>query len=110
MDLQLIETLEYYDTIQLFIGVDQVASFYICMLVEQNDLEDTYLCASISMKRLKEFKAGKIDLRELFVVPESRDRMHCIETENASYGTHTLYKIDYNKIPRSWFPSKGRTK
>jgi len=59
------ETLYYYDTVQIFIGVDRYETRYICLLVEIKEPSDIYLCTPCSPSDVKQFVSGEIDLLQI---------------------------------------------
>lgn len=63
------QILLYYDTIQLFVGLDGVQTRYLCMLYADND-QDKYISIKISTNKLALLFSGQIDLRSLYLNPE----------------------------------------
>lgn len=63
------QILLYYDTVQLFVGLDGVQTRYLCMLYD-DDGEDKYIAIKISTAKLSTLLTGKIDLRSLYLSPE----------------------------------------
>lgn len=63
------QILLYYDTIQLFVGLDGVQTRYLCMLYSDDD-QDKYIAIRISVNKLALLLSGKIDLRSLYTSPE----------------------------------------
>ena len=63
------QILLYYDTIQLFVGLDAVQTRYLCMLYADND-QDKYLAIRTSTNKLASLFSGQIDLRSLYLNPE----------------------------------------
>lgn len=63
------QILLYYDTVQLFIGVDCVKTYYLCILYEEM-AEDRYLAIKISPSKLSLLLTGSEDLRVLYLNPE----------------------------------------
>lgn len=62
--------LDYCDVVQLFVARDVFDTIYICLLYEDQPM-CRYTGIRISLKRLAEFYTGRIDLRMLFVEPET---------------------------------------
>lgn len=63
--------LEYYDGIQLFIGLDPFGASYIFLLVFDNEeRRERYLGVRISEQRINDLKHNSISLRSIFIQPE----------------------------------------
>lgn len=63
--------LEYYDGIQLFIGLDSFGASYICLLVFDDEVGyERYLGVRISKKRINDLKHNVISLRSVYTQPE----------------------------------------
>jgi len=58
-------TLFYYDGPQVFEARDGIGGHYIAVLVEPQDGLDSYLVAGVAPERLRQFRAGTLDLRTL---------------------------------------------
>ena len=73
----------YYDTIQLFIGVDSVKTRYLCLLFDNSEV-DKYIGIRISQERLSLLLSGNIDLRETYINSEIKNEyiifIECDET------------------------------
>lgn len=65
------DVLEWYDGIQLFLGIDQLGNSYICLLVEQKDVD--YLAVRVNYKVLECLLNNRIDLRELYLNPPQEE-------------------------------------
>lgn len=63
------QILLYYDTIQVFIGADQIGTNYLCMLYDDNET-DRYIAIRVSKQRLAGLLCGKTDLRSIYLEPE----------------------------------------
>lgn len=63
------QILLYYDTIQLFVGLDRVQTRYLCMLYDDKG-EDRYISIKITASKLSLLFSGNIDLRSLYLNPE----------------------------------------
>ncbi|MGC1376995.1 MAG: DUF6575 domain-containing protein [Anaerolineales bacterium] len=98
-------TLIYYDGVQLFTGKDQLGTQYICLLVEQGDQGDRFLCAPISQGKLSAFYHSGVDLRDIFIFPES-DELFLIETEDILQKNLELQAV-VEPVPEGWLPDTG---
>jgi len=58
-------TLFYYDGPQVFEARDAIGGHYVGVMVEPQGGEDRYLVAGVAPERLRQFRAGTIDLRSL---------------------------------------------
>ena len=58
-------TLFYYDGPQVFEARDSIGGHYVAVLVEAQDGEESYLVAGVAPERLRQFRAGTLDLRTL---------------------------------------------
>ena len=97
------ETLIYYDGIQLFLAEDQLGTKYICMLVEEGEKADKYICAPSSKSRIETLLVGDLDLRSVFKAPEIEEL--CI-VEAASGDLTNLYttSLMLKDLPANWLP------
>jgi hypothetical protein len=60
-------TLFYYDGSQVFEARDAIGGHYVAVMVEPQDGLDRYLVAGVEPERLRQFRAGLLDLRSLLV-------------------------------------------
>ncbi|MBI3871001.1 MAG: hypothetical protein HY299_20925 [Verrucomicrobia bacterium] len=58
-------TLFYYDGPQVFEARDAIGGHYVAVMVEPENAEDRYLVAGVEPERLRQFRAGLLDLRGL---------------------------------------------
>jgi hypothetical protein len=58
-------TLFYYDGLQVFEARDAIGGHYVGVMVEPEDGQDRYLVAGVEPERLRQFRAGSLDLRSL---------------------------------------------
>lgn len=68
--LQISQILVYYDVPEIFIATDEVATKFLCLLVNLDSQSILYVATPISINRLIEFINGRVELREIFVNPE----------------------------------------
>jgi hypothetical protein len=100
------DILIYFDGPQLFVGEDQVNTNYLCLLVAQYKEKDKFLCVPISKEKLKSFKLGEIDLKNLYSSPPTEE-LYLIETESIMNECIEMRKIELQDVPESWFPGEG---
>lgn len=60
-------TLFYYDGPQVFEARDAIGGHYVGVMVEPLDGKDRYLVAGVEPERLRQFRAGLLDLRNLLI-------------------------------------------
>jgi hypothetical protein len=65
--IQHTSTLFYYDGSQVFEARDAIGGHYVAVMVEPENGKDRYLVAGVEPERLREFRAGLLDLRNLLV-------------------------------------------
>lgn len=99
-------TLCYYDGPQLFLAHDQSRTPYLCLLVENADEFDRFLCVPVSEVRLREFYEGRIDLRQIYAEPECKELYYADFVDNFDAEMH-LVPIQYNDLPEEWLPEAG---
>ena len=58
-------TLFYYDGPQVFEARDAIGGHYVAVMVEPQNGQDRYLVAGVEPERLRQFRAGWVDLRSL---------------------------------------------
>ena len=60
-------TLFYYDGPQVFEARDTIGGHYVSLMVEPQNGQDRYLVAGVEPERLRQFRAGLLDLRDLLI-------------------------------------------
>lgn len=99
--LSYLETLVFYDRPLVFTARDQVGAVFVCLLVEEGQVE-RYLCVPVSRERLAKLLDGRLDLREVFVSPETAE---LFEGESASGDISALsVSLREGAAPDSWLP------
>lgn len=98
------ETLIYYDGPQLFSAYDQFRTPYLCLLVEQDDDADQFLCVPISPTRLELFYQGRIDLRTIYDAPESAELFY-VQIGNEERETYPLFSLA--EVSTEWLPDSN---
>lgn len=102
----LLETIIFYDTPQVFTALDQFGSTYLCLLVEEGDQQDKYLCTPASHTVLTNLTEGLLDLREVFEHPELTEYF-VVQAESGDLSSMAASTIDPGSIPVSWLPDPG---
>jgi hypothetical protein len=74
--IQHIQTLFYYDGPQVFEARDAIGGHYVAVMVEPENEHDRYLVTGVAPEQLREFRAGKLDLRSLML--EGGDGSWCL--------------------------------
>ncbi len=69
--LKIMQILVYYDIPEIFIATDEVGTKFICLLVDDDKDSILYISTAISSKRLSHFINGSVDLRDIYVHPET---------------------------------------
>lgn len=98
-------TLFYYDGPQLITATDPVGTKYLCMLAEELEDRDKFLCVQISSARLIAFEAGEVDLLQIFRNPEAGD----LYEGDAEYSADefSLTAKPAQQISEDWYPQEG---
>ncbi len=65
--IEITEILEYYDGIQTFAARDPIGGHYVGQMTETVGDHDRYAVVGVRPKRLKDLRAGKVDLRTLLL-------------------------------------------
>jgi hypothetical protein len=66
-------TLFYYDGPQVFEARDMIGGHYVAVMVEPKNGHDRYLVAGVAPERLRQFRAGTLDLRSLLAEAGAED-------------------------------------
>lgn len=82
--LKIERILDYCDVPQLFVARDVFDTIYICLLYEDEPV-CRYTAVRISSGRLTAFLSGQIDLRMLFVEPETPDEYFDVVFSDGTY-------------------------
>ena len=95
--------LDYCDVPQLFTARDTFDALYLCLLYD-----DTSACCytgiRISVSRLNDFMVNKVDLRQLFLNPESRGEYFDVIYQE---GTYHKALLPETILPEDKLPSEG---
>jgi hypothetical protein len=67
-------TLVDYDGPQLFVGLDQIGTQYVCLATKEGKHSIQFICTPLSNSRLENFLEGELDLRDMILNPETGER------------------------------------
>lgn len=95
--------LEYYDHPQLLTARDSFDTLYLCLLYDDFSTCQ-YTAIRISAKRLNDFISGKLDLRNMFLMPENEQEYFDIEFDNNQY---ILSNSSFKEIPEERLPHQN---
>lgn len=71
--IQYTKTLFYYDGPQIFEGRDSIGGHYIAVMLESEGDSGRYMVVGVAPEKLRQFRAGALDLRSLLEVREQDD-------------------------------------
>lgn len=107
IQLTLDRILDYCDGIQIFTAQDAIGCNYLYLLYDDTTPQgDIYLGAQLSDQRLRDFVAGKADLRDLYVYPEEDNVHYRVEVRNSQI---FAYSIERSGITEDMLPLPGYT-
>ncbi len=95
----------YYDLPQLFVGVDQVGTKYISLLVDSIDSVAKYLTKPVAVSELMDLVTGRVELRSL--LRESRMNAWYYLDSADDRDFKPLTQIAYSEIPDKYWPDVG---
>ena len=95
--------LDYCDGAQLFVGRDSFGTSYLCLLFSDEPAAK-YTAIRISKKRIDSFLAGTLDLREIFLNPETPQEYYDVLTES---GSLVLERSSLKSLPEERLPEAG---
>lgn len=101
--LQILQILVYYDIPEIFIATDEVGTKFLCLLVDFDEEIVLYISTPISINRLTEFINGRVELRDIFVNPETNQ----IYSFNNVSETIEADLIDGINLPEEYLPEIG---
>ena len=104
--LSYLEALVYYDGVQVFLGQDQFGARYVCTLVEQSDLRDTYLCAPVAATMLPSLLQGELDLKQVYTNTETKELL-TIESVSGELEDLDSNPLTVTEVPDAWLPQSG---
>lgn len=100
------DSLVFYDVLLVYIAEDQFTTKYVCTLIEQTEAHDKYLCSPVSNSRLARLLEGSLELRQIYVDPES-DEMLVVESPNGELQDLTGRSVFREQILPEWLPQSG---
>lgn len=103
--LTYVRTLIYFDGPQLFVAEDRIGTNYLCLIADEIDDVDQFLCMPLSSSRLREIEQGNLELRAAFLEPEIGDLY--TGSERSANNTLTLTVSVDNEVPEDWYPQEG---
>ena len=98
--IKVVEILEYYDMIQLFIGKDIDNNRYVCVLYDDTPVPK-YFGVKLTKDRLQSFCKKEVDLRSLYIEPESKDDLYIVtkNVTSVSFDEYGLYSFkDFDEV------------
>jgi len=101
--LHILQILVYYDVPEIFIATDEVGTKFLCLLVDVDNESILHISTPISTNRLNEFINGRVDLRDVFVNPETNEIYSFDEIAEIIYAS--LY--DGIELPEEFLPEFG---
>ena len=100
------DTLAYCDGVQVFAGRDSIGGRYVGVWVEAAADADRYLVAGVAPERLREFRAGGVDLRTLLLDARGGGWLLADVTDGFE-GPMTLRPIDNPAGCSRFLPDEG---
>ena len=98
--IKVVEILEYYDMIQLFIGKDIDNNRYVCVLYDDTPVPK-YFGVKLTKDRLQSFYKKEVDLRSLYIEPKSKDDLYIVTKNDTSvsFDEYYLYSFkDFDEV------------
>lgn len=105
LNIEIERILIFYDIPQLFVAQDSIGTKYVCLYVEENEinLEYNYVAISISKRKLKLLMTGQIDVRDAFEHPET----HVWYVVNFMDSSLTISLAPFTQIKENFLPEFG---
>ena len=100
--------LDFCDVPQLFIAKDAFETTYLCLLYE-DEPSCQYTAIRISNNRLQEFISGELDLRDLYITPETPSEYFDVEYKDDNYffEPHKGATLEEERLPLSGYKISG---
>ena len=99
-------TLFEYDGPQLFEARDDDGGQYLALLVDSPEEQDRYLVVQVDPERLRQFRAGALELRPL-IVEASKDQWYLVTTTNLD--EPLAIELQRTPIEERFLPDEGFT-
>lgn len=100
------ETLLHFDVPILISATDNLGVNFVCLLIEQTENEEQYLCIPLSKGRFNLLKLGEISLREAFVSVETNE-YYIGNSKNGNLASIQTHAINSDEINSEWLPDDG---
>jgi hypothetical protein len=104
--LQLVETYEFYDKPLLFVCQNTTGHLFLAVLVDENDVGETWIYAPISTKRLEQVRAGIVDLHDAFAQAENGHVYEVIVPHNSSDDVQVAF-LPVDRLTDDILPLQG---
>ena len=104
--LEILETYAYYDQPVLFSCKNSAGHLYLVVAADENDQDETWLYAPVSVERLNLIRSGTTDLHDAFADPEGN---HLFQVK-FPYNTTTSPQVEFiaaNQAPKDMLPIPG---
>jgi hypothetical protein len=99
-------TLFYYDGPQVFEARDAIGGHYVAVMVQPEDGHDRYLIAGVEPERLRQFRAGMLDLRAL-LVQRGEEEWHLATVESSLGEPLKLLSQESALVTSHFLPDTG---
>lgn len=101
--IRYIETLVYYDCVQLFLGCGNSSVKYLCLLSYSHDDYDLYLCVNVTDTELDCFLADKLDIVDIY--KDTKDKkLFTMKIFGWSFDVFDAYPVELCNVPPDWLP------
>ncbi|MBO7464159.1 MAG: hypothetical protein J6T96_16350 [Bacteroidales bacterium] len=103
--LTLDKILDYYDFPQIFTADDAVGTRYLCLLFAYDDVNRfQYIGVQISKQRLDTYVAGKLDLRDAYLNPETENAVFLVIVKDQNITA--VKQLQPSEITEDMLPEK----
>ena len=100
------DTLVHYDGVQVFEGQDPVGGRYVGVMVDSGDGSDRYLVTGVVPERLRRFRSGALDLRNM-LLEAGRDEWYFADVSDDFQAPLRLVRQDGSLEGRDFLPDEG---
>lgn len=105
-NLKIVDTYEFYDKPLLFVCQNTIGHLFLAVLIDENDIEEIWIYAPISTKRLEQVRAGIVDLHDAFAQAEDGN----VYEVNIPHNSSDEVKVSFLSVDRltdTMLPLKG---
>jgi len=102
-----ITTLFYYDGPQVFEARDAIGGHYVAVMVEPLDGLDRYMVAGVEPERLRQFRSGIIDLRNLLIERPFDDWFLSTVASEGNFENLALQRAEGRLAESTFLPAAG---